>query len=74
MRKLFALILVFTLWFGFAPTANADDVANLTPCGENPAYIQKLKISATLQTIPTLVKLEPSVMLKLFVALKDTPI
>ena len=43
MRKLFALVLVFTLWFGFAPSANADDVANLTPCGENPAYIQKAK-------------------------------
>ena len=43
MRRLFALILVFTLWFGFAPTANADDVAGLTPCGENPAYIQKAK-------------------------------
>ncbi len=43
MRRLFALILVFTLWFGFAPTANADDVAGLTPCGENSAYIQKAK-------------------------------
>lgn len=44
MRRLFALILVFTLWFSFAPTANAEkDVANLTPCGENPAYIQRAK-------------------------------
>jgi len=43
MRRLFALILVFTLWFGFAPTANADDVAGLTPCGSNPAYLQKAK-------------------------------
>jgi photosystem I subunit III len=44
MRKLFALILVFTLWFGFAPTASAgEEVANLTPCAENPAYVQKAK-------------------------------
>jgi photosystem I subunit III len=43
MRRLFALILVFTLWFGFAPTANADQIAGLTPCGENPAYVQKAK-------------------------------
>lgn len=41
MRRLFALILVFTLWFGFAPTVNADEVANLTPCAENPAYLQR---------------------------------
>ncbi|MEM6613050.1 MAG: Photosystem I reaction center subunit III [Cyanobacteria bacterium P01_C01_bin.72] len=43
MRRLFALILVFTLWFSFSPAASADDVAGLTPCGENPAYIQKAK-------------------------------
>ncbi|GAB4524514.1 MAG: photosystem I reaction center subunit III [Pleurocapsa sp.] len=42
MRRLFALILVFTLWFGFAPTAQAD-VAGLTPCSENAAYQQKAK-------------------------------
>ena len=42
MRRLFALILVFTLWFGFSPTANAD-IAGLTPCGDNPAYVQKAK-------------------------------
>lgn len=42
MQRLFALILVFTLWFGFAPTATAGDgVAGLTPCAENPAYQQK---------------------------------
>jgi len=39
---LFALILVFTLWFGFSPTANAD-IAGLTPCGETQAYVQKAK-------------------------------
>ena len=43
MRRLFALVLVFTLWFGFAPMANADEVAGLTPCGENAAYVQKAK-------------------------------
>ena len=43
MRRLFALILVFTLWFSFAPMATADGVAGLTPCGENPAYVQKAK-------------------------------
>ena len=42
MRRLFALILVFTLWFGFSPTANAD-IAGLTPCGDTPAYVQKAK-------------------------------
>lgn len=42
MRRLFALILVFTLWFGFSPTANAD-IAGLTPCGETQAYVQKAK-------------------------------
>ena len=40
MQRLFALILVFTLWFGFAPPAHAD-VAGLTPCAENAAYQQK---------------------------------
>jgi photosystem I subunit III len=42
MRRLFALILVFTLWFGFAPTANAD-VAGLTVCADTPAFQQKSK-------------------------------
>ena len=43
MQRLFALILVFTLWFGFAPTAHADGVAGLTPCGSNPAYQENAK-------------------------------
>ncbi|MEL6440308.1 MAG: Photosystem I reaction center subunit III [Cyanobacteria bacterium J06621_8] len=43
MRRFFALLIVFTLWFGFAPTASADGVAGLTPCGETPAFIQKSK-------------------------------
>ena len=40
MRRLFALILVITLWFNFAPSASAD-VAGLTPCAETPAFQQK---------------------------------
>ncbi|MGK7956226.1 MAG: Photosystem I reaction center subunit III [Crocosphaera sp.] len=42
MKRLFALILVATLWFNFAPTAQAA-YDNLTPCSENPAYQQKSK-------------------------------
>ncbi len=41
MRRLFALILVFTLWFNFAPTASADGVAGLTKCADTPAFQQK---------------------------------
>jgi photosystem I subunit 3 len=37
MRKLFALLLVVCLWFGFAPSAAAD-VAGLTPCSESAAF------------------------------------
>uniref|UniRef100_B8HVK4 Photosystem I reaction center subunit III n=1 Tax=Cyanothece sp. (strain PCC 7425 / ATCC 29141) TaxID=395961 RepID=B8HVK4_CYAP4 len=37
MRRLFALILVFFLWVGFAPTASAD-VAGLVPCKDSPAF------------------------------------
>lgn len=43
MRRLFALILVFTLWFNFAPTASADGVAGLTKCADTPAFQQKSK-------------------------------
>lgn len=43
MRRLFALILVFTLWFNFAPSASAEDVAGLTKCADTPAYQQKAK-------------------------------
>ncbi|MDJ0597460.1 MAG: Photosystem I reaction center subunit III [Crocosphaera sp.] len=42
MKRLFALILVATLWFNFAPTAMAT-YDNLTPCSENPAYQEKSK-------------------------------
>ncbi len=37
MRRLFALILTFTLWVGFAAPASAD-VAGLVPCSESPAF------------------------------------
>ncbi|MCM1982211.1 Photosystem I reaction center subunit III [Lyngbya confervoides] len=37
MRRLFALVLVCTLWFGFAPSASAD-VAGLVPCSESQAF------------------------------------
>lgn len=42
MRRLFALILVVTLWFGFAPSASAD-VAGLTKCSDTPAFQQRAK-------------------------------
>jgi photosystem I subunit 3 len=42
MRRLFAVILAFMLWFNFAPSAKAD-FANLTPCSETPAFQQKAK-------------------------------
>ncbi|NCJ07431.1 Photosystem I reaction center subunit III [Synechococcales cyanobacterium C] len=40
MRRLLALILVFTLWFGFVPPASAD-VAGLTPCSESSAFQER---------------------------------
>ena len=40
MRRLFALILVCTLWLGFAPPASAD-VAGLVPCSESSAFQQR---------------------------------
>lgn len=43
MKQLLAFLLVLTLWFNFAPSASADDFANLTPCSESPAYQQKAK-------------------------------
>ncbi|HEY9734976.1 MAG TPA: Photosystem I reaction center subunit III [Trichocoleus sp.] len=42
MRRLFAVVLVTFLWFGFAAPASAglagDNVSTLTPCGENAAF------------------------------------
>lgn len=48
MRRLFALILVMSLWFGFVQTAPAD-AATLTPCKDNAAFIQRAKAATTEQ-------------------------
>ncbi|NEO25584.1 MAG: Photosystem I reaction center subunit III [Kamptonema sp. SIO4C4] len=40
MRKILALLLVFTLWFNFAPAASADEYG-LVPCSESAAYQQR---------------------------------
>jgi photosystem I subunit III len=42
MRRLFALVLMFTLWVGFTPSASAD-IAGLVPCSESPAFQQRAK-------------------------------
>lgn len=51
MRRLFALALVISLWFGFALPASAgiagDDVSGLTPCGENAAFQQRAANATT---------------------------
>jgi photosystem I subunit 3 len=49
MRQLFALVLAACLWLGFAPVAKADYYANLKPCGETPAFVQRAKSAATAQ-------------------------
>lgn len=41
MRRFLALILVISLWFGVSPAASAD-VARLVPCGDVPAFNQRL--------------------------------
>jgi photosystem I subunit 3 len=47
MRRLLALTFAFTLsltlWFNFAPAAQADDFAHLTPCAQSSAYQQRAK-------------------------------
>ena len=43
MKRLFALILVVTLWFNFTPSASAEGVAGLTKCANTPAFQQKSK-------------------------------
>jgi photosystem I subunit III len=47
MRRLFALILVFTLWMGFASPASADSDVNglLVPCRESQVFAQRAKDS-----------------------------
>jgi len=51
MRRLFALALVISLWFGFALPASAsiagDNVSGLTPCGENAAFQQRAANATT---------------------------
>lgn len=49
MRRLFALILVFTLWLGFAAPASAN-VAGLVPCSESPAF--QARAASARQTSP----------------------
>jgi photosystem I subunit 3 len=46
MRRLFALALAISLWFGVALPASAD-VAGLTPCGESAAFQQRAAAAAT---------------------------
>ncbi|MGC9504945.1 Photosystem I reaction center subunit III [Baaleninema sp.] len=48
MRRLLALVLTAVLWFSFAPTASAD-VAGLTPCNENSAFLARAKRATTEQ-------------------------
>jgi photosystem I subunit 3 len=48
MRRVFALLLALFLWVGYAQPASAD-VAGLTPCGDNAAFVQRAKNAATPQ-------------------------
>jgi photosystem I subunit 3 len=43
MQRLFALVLVIGFWFNFAPPASASAQANLVPCSESPAFLQRAK-------------------------------
>lgn len=47
MRRLFALLIVFCLWVGFAAPASAGEVAGLVPCKDSPAFIQRAKAAKT---------------------------
>lgn len=49
MRQLFAIALAVCLWFGFAAPAKADYYANLTPCGQNAAFVKRAKAATTPQ-------------------------
>lgn len=40
MRRLFALLLILSLWVGFVPAAHAG-VAGLVPCSESPRFQQR---------------------------------
>lgn len=47
MRHLFAIVLAVCLWLGFTPVAKADYYANLKPCGEQAAFVQRAKAATT---------------------------
>jgi len=49
MRQLFAIALAVCLWFGFTAPAKADYYANLTPCGQNAAFVKRAKAATTPQ-------------------------
>ena len=49
MRQLLAIVLTVCLWLGFAPVAKADYYANLKPCGEQAAFVQRAKAATTPQ-------------------------
>ncbi|MFZ4639062.1 MAG: Photosystem I reaction center subunit III [Nodosilinea sp.] len=53
MRRFFAVALVIALWFGIAGSASAslagDNVAGLTPCGQNPAFLKRAANATTEQ-------------------------
>ena len=47
MRQLFALFLVFGLWFGFAPAASAEHTESLlVPCKDSAVFQQRMKEKA----------------------------
>lgn len=52
MKRLFALILIATLWFNFAPSASAE-YSNLTPCSESAAFKAKSKTFLNTTDDPT---------------------
>ncbi len=49
MRHLFAIVLAAFLWVGIVPVAKADYYSNLTPCGENAAFVQRAQAATTAQ-------------------------
>jgi len=49
MGRVFALILAVCLWFSWVPTAQAAFYANLTPCGESSAFLDRAAQATTPQ-------------------------
>ena len=41
MRKILGIIFAVCLWFNFAPSVNASEVAGLVPCSESSAFQQR---------------------------------